>query len=238
MADQSCRIPLSIKVDRDEMYHNFIAPARAENRLNTLIVELLRAYYEVDEVRNIVDQRMLKTDELKVMQAQIDKMIAEHIKTIAQTKALQFESEQAAEGVAVSSDVILKENEAGVQENTPDVIQLLTAITKRLDNLEGRTLNGTMVSNGETENGGGCASGGANTPKTFESAPKTNFSGGGGETTLSNETAEKTAKTGVSETGTGVSDAPPVISGGNSTRRKRKPISFSKVCAGLEKTEA
>ena len=257
----SCRIPLSIKVDRDEMYKNFISPARAENKLNTLVVELLRAYYEVDSVRECVDNRMLKTDELRAMQSQIDKMVTEHIKAMAQTRALQFETEQAANGVAMDDDVVIEDlngsiDKAGVSnEVAVKLLGVMEKLSERLDKLEANV--GVNVGGVKTKT----ASGGTMATKTFEKPSKIDSNGGGSEITLPKTNAQNNAnfgasetavknETGVSENGVAVSAAPApapapvaesvlVSTDVNSAPvpKRRRAVSFSRVCAGLEKTE-
>lgn len=132
-----CRIPLSIKVDRGEsLYQNLIAPARDEGRLTTLIIELLRAYYDDDVVRKCVDKRMEKTDELKAVQDQIERMLLEHAKNIAQTQALEFEAQQATRGTA-SDDTVSIDVDSGSKdaETTVEMMSMVRVLAEKVDKL-------------------------------------------------------------------------------------------------------
>lgn len=135
---QDCRIPLSIKVDRGEsLYQNLIAPARDEGRLTTLIIELLRAYYDDEVVRNCVDKRMTKTDEFKAVQDQIERMLLEHAKNIAQTQALEFEAQQANRGTTTESDKISIDEDSGTKESetTVAMMQMVQNLAAKVESL-------------------------------------------------------------------------------------------------------
>lgn len=260
MAEQGCRIPLSIKVDRDAMYHNFIAPARAENRLNTLVVELLRAYYEVESVRDCVDKRMLKTEELRVMQEHIDKMLLEHVKTMTQTQTLQFETQQVASGVTASNEVTII-NDNSVESEVPmtmlEMSKMLRAIANQVG--LGGNLNGVVTE-------------AVNAPETNRNAPTINAMPSAVSDTTPREEGAQRVNLGVSETvvknetsvrGTVEKIVEPVreevvekvekpvenvnVDTTNTTnnsslgsaagdKRRKRPSSFGKLCAGLEKT--
>ena len=135
---QDCRIPLSIKVDRGEsLYQNLIAPARDEGRLTTLIIELLRAYYDDEVVRDCVDKRMKKTDEFKAVQDQIERMLLEHAKNIAQTQALEFEAQQANRGTTTESDKISIDEDSGTKESetTVAMMQMVQNLAAKVESL-------------------------------------------------------------------------------------------------------
>lgn len=233
------------------MYHNFIAPARAENRLNTLVVELLRAYYEVDTVRDCVDKRMTKTEELRVMQEHIDKMLLEHVKTMTQTQALQFETQQVAQGVTASDTISIVNEKEQTTENSAEAPMTMLEMSNMLRAIANR------VGLGENLNG-------VSPTKTFENTSKIEEEQRGAVTPPKSVNGNYNANLAVSEGGTktetnvpktpAVTKTADVVTGGNTrteqkienkaktegtvTKKPRRPASFGKVCAGLEKTEA
>lgn len=92
--EKTVRIPVSLKFDiYEEFYQDFIHPVRQERRLSDMIVNLLRAYYEDEEIRRLVDTRVLGQEEIDELNREIERISLEHRASILKTDALRFETD-------------------------------------------------------------------------------------------------------------------------------------------------
>ena len=134
------RIPLSLKVEKDELYFNLIQPARQDKSLTRLILVVLRAYYEDDEIRRLVDTRTSGSEILKSLNEEIDKVNMEHNKSVAQVNALKFDTAKLsdAEFVEVYSDKDAGNNaEPNLLTNSTmtSILNMLSNLTDKVDML-------------------------------------------------------------------------------------------------------
>lgn len=91
-ANRFVRIPLSLKVELDDMYYDFIEPARRDKSLSKVISNLLRAYFEDSDVRQLVDARVEGQAIIDNLNTEIERITFEHNKSVAETAAMRYET--------------------------------------------------------------------------------------------------------------------------------------------------
>ena len=135
MDGNTFRIPISLKVEKDEMYYNFIKPARDDKSLTKIITYLLRAYYDDEEIRGLVDARNAGEDALRMLNEEIDRIALEHSKSIAQVAAMKYET------ASIRSDITGRGTEYSTEmpANTMDnILSMLGELTEQVNRLESR----------------------------------------------------------------------------------------------------
>lgn len=85
----SIRIPLQLRFERDDMYMNLIAPARADRSLTTLILQLLTAYYQDETVRDIITRRSMGITDIDILTKQVNRVAQVHNNERILTNILQ-----------------------------------------------------------------------------------------------------------------------------------------------------
>lgn len=83
------RIPVSLKFEKDDFFHDFVEPIKNDRGLSTLIVGLLRLYYENAVVKSEYDEFIKLTDPLFRIKQQLDRMVLEHSKSMMAAEALE-----------------------------------------------------------------------------------------------------------------------------------------------------
>ena len=134
LQEDTLRIPVSLKFEKDEMYFNFIKPAREDKSLTKTILNLLRAYYEDDEIRKLVDARNAGEDILKALNEEIDRIALEHAKSIAQTNALKFDTEVMTGASFMDTSDVINITPVNAQNNSGNAIAALPS-TPTMDNI-------------------------------------------------------------------------------------------------------
>lgn len=129
------RIPISLKVEKDEMYYNFIKPAREDKSLTKIITYLLRAYYDDEEIRGLVDARNAGEDALRMLNEEIDRIALEHSKTIAQTAAMKYEATSIRDDLTKEAMGYSTE----MPTNTMDgILAMISDLSEQVNRLENR----------------------------------------------------------------------------------------------------
>lgn len=82
------RLPISLKFDDEDsdFYCGFIEPKKNDRELTTLILNLLHAYYEKEEIRNSVDEYILEQSPFLTIHKEIERIAMEHSKNTTLTK--------------------------------------------------------------------------------------------------------------------------------------------------------
>lgn len=90
------RIPISLKVAQDDFYYDFVLPKKDTKELSTFIHDLMKVYYETEEVRLVVDKYLVSGDKISVIRRDLDAIIKEQLANQMETDALveRFESEK------------------------------------------------------------------------------------------------------------------------------------------------
>lgn len=130
------RLPISLKFDDEDsdFYCGFIEPKKNDRELTTLILDLLHAYYERDDIRNAVDDYILEQSPYLSIHKEIERIALEHSKNATFTK--------------MTRDVVVNEqnnfnktseptDDADMQEDTKEqqYLQLPEATLKELQDL-------------------------------------------------------------------------------------------------------
>ena len=147
---ETFRIPVSLKFDTDDMFYGLIKPARDNKTLTTLIINLLRAYYEDEEIQRLVDARVAGDNILRELNEDLERISLEHSKSMAQVSALKYETANA------TSSFFSRQREAAPMQQQPtrpaqpsqpllgndDVVKgimnVLAQLTEKVENLEGK----------------------------------------------------------------------------------------------------
>lgn len=74
------RLPISLRFDDDDsdFYYGFIEQKKNDRELSTLILNLLRVYYENEEVRNIVNDYVISQSPYMRIHEQLERIALEH----------------------------------------------------------------------------------------------------------------------------------------------------------------
>jgi hypothetical protein len=142
-SEEFIRIPMSLKFDLDDMYYDFIEPVRRDKSLSKIIVKILRAYYEDDEVRCLIDSHDAGMEVLKMLNDQIDKIAMEHSRVIAHTNALKFETESIREEINGNSTEIVPTSASEPANPNDKVMKQLLGVVQELNNRVARLEGGT-----------------------------------------------------------------------------------------------
>ena len=148
---ETFRIPVSLKFDTDDMFYGLIKPARDNKTLTTLIINLLRAYYEDEEIQRLVDARVAGDNILRELNEDLERISLEHSKSMAQVSALKYETAN-----ATSSFFSRQREAAPMQQQQPTrpsqpsqpllgndevvkgIMNVLAQLTEKVENLEGK----------------------------------------------------------------------------------------------------
>ncbi len=145
------RIPISLKVAQDDFYYDFVLPKKDTKELSSFIHDLMKVYYETEEVRLVVDKYLVSADKITVIRRDLDAIIKEQLANQMETDALveRFETEKE-KIVTGMYDVpetyhATKENERqaqlliGSSENSSEQNDSKTPGASAANNLEERT---------------------------------------------------------------------------------------------------
>lgn len=136
---QEERIPISLKFTHDDMFYNFIKPARDNKGLTRLIQTLLRAYYEDTDVQRLVDMREAGETELQALNDAIASIALEHSKSVAQLRELKFDVDSVSEDINIEMPEP-KESKQAIGTMDMDVqnqlVNLIQNLTAKVENLE------------------------------------------------------------------------------------------------------
>lgn len=130
----SIRIPLQLRFERDDMYMNLIAPARADRSLTTLILQLLTAYYQDETVRDIITKRSMGITDIDILTKQVNRVAQVHNNERILTNILQEDVHNRANDYGIDT--------ANAQANTEitgmlsQILTQMNAMNNRMDALE------------------------------------------------------------------------------------------------------
>lgn len=84
------RLPISLRFDDDdsEFYEGFIEEKKNNRELSTLILDLLRVYYENEVVREIVENYRIENSPFLKIHAEINRIAMEHSKNTIATNMM------------------------------------------------------------------------------------------------------------------------------------------------------
>ncbi len=84
------RLPISLRFDDDdsEFYEGFIEEKKNNRELSTLILDLLRVYYENEVVRDIVENYRIENSPFLKIHAEINRIAMEHSKNTISTSMM------------------------------------------------------------------------------------------------------------------------------------------------------
>lgn len=134
---QEERIPIALKFTHDDMYYNFIKPARDNKGLTRLIQTLLRAYYEDTDVQRLVDMREAGETELQALNDAIEMIALEHSKSVAQLRELKFDVDSATEDMNIPvQEERAQNNDTSNNALQDQLLSLIQNLTAKVDNLE------------------------------------------------------------------------------------------------------
>lgn len=133
--DESIRIPISLKFEKDEMYLKFIQPARDDRSLTQIITTLLRAYYEDEEVRKLVDARELGEEMIRELNDEIWRIESEHNKSVAQISAIKFDAEAYRSDLPKTASKTAAVTPSATMES---LMAIVTSMQAKMDNMEKR----------------------------------------------------------------------------------------------------
>lgn len=88
------RIPVSLVFESESaFFQDFVMDLRENRTLSTLIVDLLKAYYEHNDIKSILDVAIISDSPMTEIQAQLERVKLEHQKNIFATSMLQQHTE-------------------------------------------------------------------------------------------------------------------------------------------------
>lgn len=94
------RIPVSLKCDTDtEFYNDFILDMKENRTLAGFIIDILRAYYEDDAVRDAVNKTVEIYNPYTEIRQRVQNIQMEHMKTMMATSMLSDHTQQSMEDV-------------------------------------------------------------------------------------------------------------------------------------------
>lgn len=123
----SIRIPVSLKFDTStDFYNDFIYVMREDRTLSDFIVNILRAYYENHDVREVVDNVLGLYDPLAELKKQVQRAQLEHMKVVMATSMMEHQLSKA--------ENYLKENINNSASN--EVVRTDNSLEARVESLE------------------------------------------------------------------------------------------------------
>lgn len=90
----SIRIPVSLKFEKESsFYAEFISDLRTDRKLTDLITDLLRLYYEDEQLRSLINVRLESINEFSEVYSQLDKIQMQHNQTMMATAMLASQNQ-------------------------------------------------------------------------------------------------------------------------------------------------
>lgn len=133
------RIPVSLKFEKDDFFHDFVEPIKNDRGLSTLIVGLLRLYYENTTVKAEYEEFIKLTDPLFRIKQQLDRMVLEHSKSMMAAEALEEVIESKKDK---SMDTIIDR-----LNNLESVMAIMPKLQKDIENLVSGLQVGVAIKN-------------------------------------------------------------------------------------------
>lgn len=106
-------IPVRVKVEVGDFYYNLVEPLKESKELSTFIVNMLRAYYEDEDVANALNAYNERNNPLALMQAQLNNVMLNHQKSMAMLHNTKMTVDSA-------SDEIINQGGIGVDKKDED----------------------------------------------------------------------------------------------------------------------
>lgn len=125
-----------LKVDINAEYvKNYLLDLKDSRQLSSTIIDMLKAYYEDEEVKRAYDNYVASNGPMAEIQKQLERIQLEHNKTVMTTSMLNNQVDQ------VKSQAETKHEDSVAQEDNkpvsvdPEILQRLEAIEKALPNI-------------------------------------------------------------------------------------------------------
>ena len=117
------RLPISLRFDDDDsdFYYGFIEQKKNDRELSSLILNLLRVYYENENVRNIVNDYEISKSPYLHIHEQLERIALEHSRQSVSTEILNDFNDNARKKVSEPPEPV-KEEKSEVKLDTPDQV--------------------------------------------------------------------------------------------------------------------
>lgn len=105
------RLPISLRFDDEDsdFYYGFIEQKKNDRELSTLILDLLRVYYENEIVRNLVDEAIIRKSPYMAIHEELERIAFEHNKQKVSTSMLGDFTENEKKRVSDPPEPVKKE---------------------------------------------------------------------------------------------------------------------------------
>lgn len=152
------RLPISLRFDDDDsdFYYGFIEQKKNDRELSSLILDLLRVYYENEEVRNIVDDYVIQKSPYMHIHEQLERIALEHSRQSVSTNMLNDFTDNARRQVSEPPEPVKEEKkevqseplllEAAMDKLSPMIEQRVSELfAKMMVNAANMPINSEVV---------------------------------------------------------------------------------------------
>lgn len=138
------RLPISLRFDDDDsdFYYGFIEQKKNDRELSSLILDLLRVYYENEEVRNIVDDYVIQKSPYMHIHEQLERIALEHSRQSVSTNMLNDFTDNARRQISEPPEPVKEEKkevqneplllEAAMDKLSPMIEQRVTELVAKM----------------------------------------------------------------------------------------------------------
>lgn len=127
------RLPISLRFDDEDsdFYYGFIEQKKNDRELSTLILDLLRVYYENEIVRNLVDEAIIRKSPYMAIHEELERIAFEHNRQKVSTSMLGDFTENEKKRVSDPPEPVKKEE----NQTEESLLMLPEATLKELQSL-------------------------------------------------------------------------------------------------------